>query len=127
MNILKRVFCRVYQGCFYVAMPLMPWRKPKLLKGAGSVNAGVEYLQSLFYKDYLEILDRPSIKHIYQDGTCDLSGKDESLVEFDSYQYDRIKSETTGTNVYKKELDHSIDATRYCLDLMKDLGLSPTV
>jgi len=96
-------------------------------KGAGSVNAGVEYLQSLFYKDYLEILDRPSIRHIYQDGTCDLSGKDESLVEFDSYQYDRIKSETTGTNVYKKELDHSIDATRYCLDLMKDLGLSPTV
>ena len=96
-------------------------------KGAGSVNAGVEYLQSLFYKDYLEILDKPSIRHIYQDGTCDLSGKDESLVEFDSYQYDRIKSETTGTNVYKKELDHSIDATRYALDLMKDLGLSPTV
>ena len=96
-------------------------------KGAGSVNEGVEYLQSLFYKGYLEILERPSIKNIYPDGKYEESGKDESLVEFESYQYDRIKSETTGTNVYKKELDHSIDATRYCLDLMKDLGLAPVV
>lgn len=96
-------------------------------KGAGSVNEGVEYLQSLFYKGYLEILERPSITNFYQDGHYEESGKDESLVEFDSYQYDRIKSEVTGTNVYKKDLDHSIDATRYVLDLMKDYGLAPTV
>lgn len=96
-------------------------------KGAGSVNEGVEYLQSLFYKGYLEILDRPSITNFYPDGHYEESGKDESLVEFDSYQYDRIKSETTGTNVYKKDLDHSIDATRYVLDLMKDIGVAPVV
>ena len=96
-------------------------------KGAGSVNAGVEYLQSLFYKGYLEILKRDSIINFYQDGRYEEAGKDESLVEFDSYQYDRIKSETTGINVYKKDLDHSIDATRYVLDLMKDLGLAPIV
>ena len=96
-------------------------------KGPGSVNEGVEYLQSLFYKGYLEILERPSITNIYKDGQYEESAKDESLVEFDSYQYDRIKSETTGTNVYRKELDHSIDATRYALDLMKDLGVAPVV
>lgn len=96
-------------------------------KGAGSVNEGVEYLQSLFYKGYLEILKRPSITNFYPDGHYEESGKDESLVEFESYQYDRIKSETTGTNIYKKDLDHSIDATRYVLDLMKDYGLAPTV
>ena len=96
-------------------------------KGPGSVNAGVEYLQSLFYKDYLEILDRPSIKHFYNDLKYDESGKDESLIEFESYQYDRIKSETTGTNVYKKDLDHSIDATRYVLDYMKEIGVAPVV
>ena len=96
-------------------------------KGAGSVNEGVEYLQSLFYKGYLEILERPSITNFYPNGQYEESGKDESLVEFESYQYDRIKSETTGTNVYKKDLDHSIDATRYCLDLMKDLGVAPVV
>lgn len=96
-------------------------------KGAGSVNEGVEYLQSLFYKGYLEILERVSITNIYQNGQYEESAKDESLIEFDSYQYDRIKSETTGTNVYKKELDHSIDGCRYCLDLMKDLGVAPVV
>lgn len=96
-------------------------------KGAGSVNEGVEYLQSLFYKGYLEILDRPSITHFYMDGHYLESGKDESLIEFESYQYDKIKSETTGTNVYKKDLDHSIDATRYVLDLMKDIGVAPVV
>ena len=96
-------------------------------KGPGSVNEGVEYLQSLFYKGYLEILGKPSITNFYPDGHYEESGKDESLVEFDSYQYDRIKSETTGTNVYKKDLDHSIDATRYVLDLMKDIGVAPVV
>ena len=96
-------------------------------KGAGSVNEGVEYLQSLFYKGYLEILEKPSITNFYPNGQYEESAKDESLVEFDSYQYDRIKSEVTGTNVYRKELDHSIDATRYALDLMKDLGVAPVV
>ena len=96
-------------------------------KGPGSVNEGVEYLQSLFYKGYLEILERPSIKHFYQDGHYEESGKDESLIEFESYQYDRIKSENTGTNIYKKDLDHSIDATRYILAFMKEQGLAPVV
>lgn len=96
-------------------------------KGAGSVNEGVEYMQSLFYKGYLEILEKPSITHFYQDGHYIESGKDESLVELESYQYDKIKSETTGTNVYKKDLDHSIDAMRYALALMKELGIAPVV
>ena len=34
-------------------------------KGPGSVNAGVEYLQSLFYKGYFEILEKQSIKNFY--------------------------------------------------------------
>ena len=96
-------------------------------KGAGSVNEGVEYMQSLFFKGYLEILDRPSIVNFYDDGRYLESGKDESLIELDSYQYDRIKSETTGTNVYKKDLDHSIDAMRYALAVMKKIGIAPVV
>ena len=96
-------------------------------KGAGSVNEGVEYLQSLFYKGYFEILEKKSITHFYDNLQYEESAKDESLIEFESYQYDRIKSENTGTNVYKKDLDHSIDATRYALAYMKDMGLSPIV
>ena len=95
-------------------------------KGAGSVNAGVEYLQSLLYKEIFEILESPSIRYFIAD-KYEESGKDEGLIEMDSYQYDKIKSEKEGTNCYKKELDHSIDATRYVLALMQELGLAPVV
>ena len=84
-------------------------------KGPGSVNAGVEYLQSLLYKEIFEILESPSIRYFIGSG-YEESGKDEGLIEMDSYQYDKIKSEKEGTNCYKKELDHSIDATRYALE-----------
>jgi hypothetical protein len=96
-------------------------------KGAGSVNEGVEYMQSLFYKGYLEILERPSITNFFMNGEYQESNQDESLVELDSYQYDKIKSEVSGTNIYKKDMDHSIDATRYALALMKDYGIAPVV
>lgn len=95
-------------------------------KGAGSVNAGVEYLQSLLYKEIFEILESNSIRYFIGD-KYEESGKDEGLIEMDSYQYDKIKSEKEGTNCYKKELDHSIDATRYVLALMQELGLAPVV
>lgn len=96
-------------------------------KGAGSVNEGVEYMQSLFYKGYLEILERPSITNFLMNGEYQESNQDESLIELDSYQYDKIKSEVSGTNIYKKDLDHSIDAIRYALALMKDYGIAPVV
>ena len=95
-------------------------------KGPGSVNAGVEYLQSLLYKEIFEIYESPSIRYFIGDD-YEESGKDEGLIEMDSYQYDKIKSEKEGTNCYKKELDHSIDATRYVLALMQELGIAPVV
>jgi PBSX family phage terminase large subunit len=92
-----------------------------------TVDEGVQYMQSLFYKGYLETLESPSIRYFTNDGHYQESGKDEGVIELDSYQYDKIKSENTGTNCYKKDLDHSIDAERYALILMKDLGLAPVV
>ena len=29
MNLFAKLFCRVYQGCFYMAMPLLPYREPE--------------------------------------------------------------------------------------------------
>lgn len=96
-------------------------------KGAGSVSEGVEHLQSLFYKEFLKVLDTPSIRYFTEDGTPVFSGKDEGLIELESYQYDKIKSEITGTNVYKKELDHSIDALRYIIRVFVDTGRCPQI
>ena len=92
-----------------------------------TVDEGVQFMQSLIYKGYLEHLDSVSIRYFLPDGHYQESGKDEGLIELDSYQYDKIKSEREGTNCYKKEMDHSVDAERYALILMKDLGLAPVV
>lgn len=37
MNIIKKLASRVFQGVMYVAMPLLPWRKPELLVGENKI------------------------------------------------------------------------------------------
>lgn len=96
-------------------------------KGAGSVDTGVQHLQSLIQKEYFYILDSPSIKLIRDNGEIVLSGKDDSKLEFESYQYDSIRSVKEGINCYKKENDHSIDATRYLIDEWKETNRCPIV
>ena len=32
MNIFKKIYCRAYQLCFRIALPLLPYRQPKILK-----------------------------------------------------------------------------------------------
>ena len=96
-------------------------------KGSGSVDDGVQHLQSLMDKELFYILDKPSIRFILNDGRYEEDIIDRSGIEFDSYQYDRIKSANTGINCYKKELDHSIDATRYIIKEFVDTGRCPIV
>ena len=96
-------------------------------KGAGSVDNGVQYLQSLFYKDYLYVLEKPSIRYFTNDGHYEESGKDEGILELEGYRYDKVRSLKEGVNCYVKELDHQIDALRYIIDLYKDTGRSPIV
>lgn len=96
-------------------------------KGPGSVDNGVQYLQSLFYKGYLYVLEEPSIRYFTNDGHYQESMKDEGLIELEGYRYDKLKSEREGSNCYVKELDHSIDAIRYLIDLFKETGRAPVV
>ena len=102
---------------------------PHLLakKGAGSVDEGVQHLQSLFEKEIYKIYVKDSIKYMQPNGQPVFCGKDEGLLEYQSYQYDSLKCETTGANCYKKEFDHHIDATRYLLKEFKDTGRCPEV
>ena len=96
-------------------------------KGAGSVDNGVQYMQSLFYKGYLYILEEPSIRYFTPDGHYEEASIDESLIELEGYRYDKLKSEKEGINCYVKEKDHSIDALRYILEVFKESGRSPVV
>lgn len=96
-------------------------------KGPGSVNEGVQHLQSLIYKDYFLIYRNKSIKHINENGTLQLSAKDDGIVEFESYQYDNVKSAREGVDCYKKEYDHQIDAIRYLISEWVDQNKAPQV
>lgn len=96
-------------------------------KGAGSVDRGVQQLQSLMYKEMLYIYETPTIDHFDKDGNPIFSNRDESLLEFEGYQYDTIKSLNTGTNCYKKDKDHSLDASRYILDEWQSQGKCPVL
>lgn len=97
------------------------------IKGPGSVDLGVQYMQSLFYKDYLFILDKPSIRYFLPDGRYEESGKDEGILELEGYRYDKLKSEKEGTNCYVKDKDHQIDGIRYLLELYKRTNRAPIV
>lgn len=97
------------------------------IKGDGSVREGVQYLQSLFYKEYLFILKQDSIKHINDDLTTQTCNKDENLLEYKSYQYDNNSSIKQGFDCYRKENDHGIDATRYLLQEWRLQNKAPTV
>ena len=96
-------------------------------KGPGSVDRGVQQLQSLIYKKVFYILKTPTIDYFDNTGKPIYANRDESLLEFEGYQYDTIKSLNTGTNCYKKDKDHSIDATRYLIDEWQRIGKCPVL
>lgn len=37
MNILSQAFCRAYQFCFHLALPILPYREPKISRSAASI------------------------------------------------------------------------------------------
>lgn len=37
MNIIKKIYCRVFQLCFRAALPVLPYRNPKLLEGLDKI------------------------------------------------------------------------------------------
>ena len=79
-------------------------------KSEDTVVEGVQYMQSLFYKGYLLIYKQKAIKHITDNGELVYSGKDDGLLELESYRYDLKASTKSGKEAYVKEIDDHIDA-----------------
>ena len=49
MNILKKIYCRIFQTCFRIALPVLPYREPELIDG---------------FKHVPEVLKKHHISHI---------------------------------------------------------------
>ncbi len=44
MNLGKKVFCRVYQFAFHMALPILPYREPEILKSTGDIADKIKTL-----------------------------------------------------------------------------------
>ncbi len=64
MNIFKRIYCRLYQAVFYIALPFLPYRQPKRL---GSSGEAAELLKKEGKHRALIVTD-PTV---YKLGLCD--------------------------------------------------------
>lgn len=39
MNIVEKIYCRVFQTCFRIAMPILPYRNPEVLASEEEIAA----------------------------------------------------------------------------------------
>ena len=92
-----------------------------------TVVEGVQYMQSMFYKEYLKIYKQNSIKHIADNGDIIYSAKDDGIIELESYRYDTKASAKTGKEAYVKTFDDHNDALRYIIMEFKETGRAPVV
>lgn len=56
MNCLKKAYCRIYQGVFRIAIPLLPWRKPELI--SGGLEKLPEFIKSKKLTNVLLVTDK---------------------------------------------------------------------
>lgn len=83
MNIFRKIYCRVFQICFRVAIPLLPYTEPKILEGMDKIPKVLnkfDYHKVLIVTDkgiteiglgkqLTDILERADISYEYYDGT----------------------------------------------------------
>jgi len=100
MNIFKKIYCRIFQGCFHLAIPILPYRDPKILN---YIEELPPEFASKGIKKVLLVTD-PVIRS--------LTGKLETLLPQNGIEcivYDKTNANPTVSNVdealalYKKE------------------------
>lgn len=55
MNVLSKSFCRIFQFCFHLALPILPYREPKVYKSTADI---VELLEEQKIKSVLLVTDQ---------------------------------------------------------------------
>lgn len=59
MNLyMWKVFCRIYQGATACMMPLLPWRMPETIEGAGAIKRLPEQVRKKGFQKVLVVTDR---------------------------------------------------------------------
>ena len=94
MNPAKKIYCRTFQAVFKIALPFLPYRKPKL---AGSVKALPEIIEKHKCGRILIITD-PGIRKLHLTARLERTLKDSNLFYC---IYDKTCANPTTANVYE--------------------------
>ena len=97
MNIFKRVFCRVYQGVFRLALPILPYREPEIFNS-------VEDLPNMFKQKGIDSVLLVTDKFIRGAG---ITSKLEKVLEDNQIRcvvYDDTRANPTVKNVDEAKL-----------------------
>lgn len=62
MNPLFKLYCRIYQAVFRIAVPVLPWRKPELTSGEGSLDKLPALIKSKNLQRVLVVTDATLMK-----------------------------------------------------------------
>lgn len=54
MNVITKIYCRIFQKCFYLAQPILPYREPKIYN---SINDITKILKENKYRSVLIVTD----------------------------------------------------------------------
>ncbi len=102
MKFFKRIWCRTYQACFKVAIPLLPYRQPEQLQG---ISAVVSLLKEREHAKALIVTDKQlSGLKLYQPLTEALKASKIAYKVFDDVNVNpTISNVEDGLAIYKKE------------------------
>ena len=90
MNVFKKIYCRIFQTCFHLAIPLLPYRDPKILDSIGALP---QELSARKIKSVLLVTD-PVIRK--------LTGNLETLLDNEGIKcvvYDKTNANPTVSNI----------------------------
>lgn len=84
---MYEAYCRTFQGVMRVAMNVLDWSEPELLKGAGAVKALPEKIKELGYNNVLIVTDKGLMNlHLLDSLFEELRNKEIAYVVYDGVQ-----------------------------------------
>jgi len=105
MNFIKKVYCRVYQFAFHIALPVLPYREPHILK---SVDEIAQQIKIINKKSVLIVTD----EFLKKSGKIDSLEKSLEVNNIKCTFYDKTKPNPTVHNVeeaFKTYIENGCD------------------
>ncbi|MCM1367710.1 MAG: iron-containing alcohol dehydrogenase [Roseburia sp.] len=103
MNVFKKMYCRIFQSVFKIAIPLLPYRQPQILR---SVAEAAETAKALGVTHVFIATD----KGIVNCGLCDGLEAELTRLEIPFYVYDRTMPNPTVDAVEEARAEYESNA-----------------